>query len=328
MFNFLYKSSFTFQILAIFICGLLMWIPGFINPVLITHSNSLTPLYNVIIDIINILPFLPVIFGLLCLFFIAFYFNNTLSANDIISSNNFLPAFMVVVLASWHNDLLIFHHALPAALCLVFAMRNSLKVATYEESYNNAFLIGFNIALASMFYFPAIIFIILIPIGFIVIKVFRLRFWLLAFSGFLFIYTCLAVWKFWFNILGSSISDYLNYFKYLSIVKFQFNQSIFFYLLGIPFLLLILISFLKIISSLIEHNIAIRQALLWLVWFGFIATIGFFIDSKDFIKHTVIIALPVSFFLIKLLKSFKRNLFTEIVFVLILTFVLFFRFYV
>lgn len=328
MFSFFNKSNYTVQIFTIIICGIVLWMPGFLNPIEIQLNSSLTPLYNKLVDTISVWSLLPAFLGLFCLYFIAFLLNNTLSENDIIPSNNYLLALFVVFLGSWHYDLLTFHHALPAALCLVFVIRNAFKVATHEVSYNNAFLTGFNIALASMFYFPAVIFVALIPIGLIVIRVFKLRFWLLAIAGFLFVYLCLAVWKFWFEILPSSVYDYFYFFQNLSLIELQLNKSLFFYILGIPFLLLILISIFKIITSLIEQNIAVRQAMLWLVWFAVIAAIGFFIDTKDFVIHSVILMLAVSLFFAKFITNIKRKFYAEIVFVIILAFVVFFRFYV
>ncbi len=89
-----------------------------------------------------------------------------------------------------------------------------------------------------------------------------------------------------------------------------------------------LISFLRIIATLIEQNISVRQALLFIIWFSVFASVGFFIDSKDFIIHSVLLILPVSLFFIKYLIDIKKRLNVEIAFTIIIIFIVFFRFYV
>jgi hypothetical protein len=328
MFNLFNKTNYRVQIFIIIITGITLWLPGFINPVIIQKGNNLTPLYNISIQILQSWKPLVTITGLIFLFLLSFSLNNTLVKHDIIIMNNYLPAFLVVLLGSWHSTLLTFHPALPAALLLLTTANNFLTVSIKDEAFNNLFYIGFSIALASMFYFPAIIFFIIIPIGFIAIKIFSLRAWLLAFTGFFFPYVCLTVWYFCIDKLEIIIKDYLYYFSNLSFINIKIDNSFLFYVLCIPLCLLIIFSVFKVLTTLINKNISVRRALILITWFVILSVAGLFTNSKNVILHSIIILFPVITFVAQFINSIRKKIIKEIAFCFIIMFTIFFRFFV
>ncbi|HRS53843.1 MAG TPA: hypothetical protein P5250_03975 [Bacteroidales bacterium] len=326
-----YKLNFTSQILIILITGIILWLPSFVNPFQITYSSTLTPLFNKLINILNIWKYLPILSGLICLYLIVFILNDTLANNEIISKNNYAPALLAIILSSWHPVLLNFQPILPGSLFLILAMRNALKSATQDEPINNPFYTGFYIALSSMFYFPFILLFLLIPIGFIVSRVFSWRSWLLSLWGALLPYILLLTWKFWNNKLFETIHNYINYFKnipsYLNLNKaLLLKQSIIINSLYAILLIIIILALMKNIYNLIEKNIAVRRSLIWIIWCLIIVVAASFFNKERLI-YSQIIMLFSSIIIEQFIYSIKKNIYVNLIFIILISFIIFFRFY-
>lgn len=127
---------------------------------------------------------------------------------ELLGKRSYLPAFLYLVLMSGSPRLTCLHPALFANIFILVAFHRIMSSYRKDTAFMEAFDAGFWIAIASLFYFPAIVFLLLPWISFLILRPFIWREWVIVAVGALVPYLFAGVYYFWFDI-----SEYLWFDK-------------------------------------------------------------------------------------------------------------------
>ena len=194
-----FKHSYIAQLVVIVLILVALWIPAFVTQFHDTAVGSpTTPLYNLISGLFNsassamtVLTF--VVFSLCVLFF-----NSMLSVNQLVTRNSSIGAFVFVLCMCCVQIQDDFYPFLLANTFIMMAMQTIYLIYQVEKPESYLMNAGLFVALASMFYYPAIILIIWVLLSLVIMDIREFRHFLIPIVGFLIPYFILFV-IFYFN---------------------------------------------------------------------------------------------------------------------------------
>ncbi len=250
-------------------------------------------------------------FGLFLTTFQAVYFNLIINKNDIFTKRNFLTGLFYILFLNISFDCCTLSPVLLATTFLLFAFSVLVKQLKRLETSDEVFEIGFYIALATLFYPPACLFL----------------FWILSallfFSGSSFRQYSLTLFGFLLPILFLSLFFYLNgstetYSQNFILSVFQIRQynlndfKTLFSTLSLP-LIVGAMGFLRLSNATGFNNFQIRSQQIMMLWAIFaVFSIGLmpFLAPMQFI-----IFMPsIAFFTVNFFNLYAKKWVAELIF--------------
>jgi hypothetical protein len=320
MFIKLFKSNNPFLLVILLIFSGLLWLDSFINPIAVIYNTQFTtPFYNSILNLLYNYNLLSTIIAFALVFVQAVMINNIVTNNKLIAKNTYLPALFYILLMSSPHSLSL-SPVLISNFFLIFVLNNIFNIYDKKDVYQQAFSICFLISIASLFYLPSICFILLIWISFFVYNFLNWREWLISVLGLIAPYLFIATYYFWFDKLEIIVNNYINFFYNLKIPSFEYNiyTYIFLSLLAI----LILFSMAKMVFMINKLVIKTRKFFVILVCFIILSLISVFFTDNSSITHLEISFIPISILISNYASLSKRNIFNEIIFILLIIVIL------
>ncbi len=168
-------------------------------------------------------PTAALIMALAALIAGAFLINFLVLRHELTSRPGYLPALLYLVFMSAGPGLTCLHPLLFANLFIIIALHKVLNTYRKDRAFSEAFDAGFYISIASLFYFPAILLILLVGISFLVIRPFIWREWVIAAMGLTVPYLFAGTYYYCFDI-----SEYLWYDKIIypiSVSSFKMQET-------------------------------------------------------------------------------------------------------
>jgi hypothetical protein len=167
------------------------------------------------------------------------------------------------------------------------------------------------IALASLFYFPAIFFFFIIWIALILLRSFNLREWFVPVLGVLFPY--LFVFAYYFMADQHSVHDLLmriesSLFHPTTITHYNLSYYIFYGFLGV----LVIISSFSLLGKLSGRKIYIRKFFEIFWWIFLFTLLLFFFDEGVYMEMIYFAAIPLTFLLSDYFNSTRSRVFGNI----------------
>jgi hypothetical protein len=215
------------------------------QPPVAIHSPY--PLTDLVIFWVNKLytasSWLQTVIALIILFGQAFYLNYFLNEIRFIPRSTFIPALVYVLLSSLFNELSFFSPQLLSLCFLLPVLHNVLLFYKRENASGLLFDTAFLAGIVSLFYFPAIIFIIFLLFILLTTRRFSVKEWGLCILGFLIPFILLSAFLYW--------TDDLKYID--SVVAFSKQ-----YFLSV--------SFRKINTQLVVVLIMLLLLFVWSLW--------------------------------------------------------------
>jgi len=311
----LFKSNYNFLIAVLFVIGLLLWTETFLNPIQIKFDSSVTPFYTVLINWFSN-RVVQVLFAFVLVLFQSVFLNNIVSGNSIIQQKTFLPGLIYLLLMSSFPGFLSLNPVIIANLFFIFIFYNLIKIYDQPEDYERIFLIGFLTAVSSMFYFPAFYFLGVIWYGFLILRLFDWRAWVISLVGFITPYLFLMVYYFWFDKFNFRSNEYLDYFRHFNklIVSFPAYSKLFLSL----YVLLILFSLFIFYNTTGDKIIRVRNIRIIMIWLFVLTGLSIFLAGNNLIFHLEIFFIPASVFIANFLFSLKRKYISEIILTLLI----------
>lgn len=266
-----FKQSYITQFVVIVLLLVVLWIPVFAENVSdIAVGSPTTPLYNLIENIfasssLAMTIFTFVIFGTSVLFF-----NSMLSVNQLVTRNSSIGAFVFVLCMCCVQIRVEYYPFLLASTFIMMAMQTIYLI--YQVEKPEAYLMnsGVFVAIASMFYYPAIILIIWVLLSLIIMNVRSLKHYLIPILGFLSPYFIMLVCVYFNHTLIEKFNDYLLAFNDLGFQKLGLTtMETIALILVFAFMGL---SLMMIKSGNADNSVSTRKKInvtLWLFAFGF-----------------------------------------------------------
>jgi hypothetical protein len=164
----------------------------------------------------------------------ALFFNFILSSNQLFDKQTHIPALLFITLSSCFGEWIVFSVESVARLFIILSMYNLFALSRNELSRENIFYTSLYLSLGSLFYFPTIIFLLVVLVG-LFIRSYSIRDFVLILIGFLFPFYFIGI-GFYYQ---DKLKDYLLYLaKVFTPQSFVFDLSIaqLFFLLFVLFL--------------------------------------------------------------------------------------------
>lgn len=245
MLNF-FKNSYLSQQIAVVAIALVLWLPAFITKSAFIPGEFQTPLYNIIVSILDFSPFLLNLLAFIFYLLSVFLFNSMLSANRLVSKYSTIGAYSFVVMMCCSPELHSCYPFIFACPFILMAMHTLFLIYQTDAPENYMMNIGYFIGIASLFYYPSTFLIIWVLLSFIIFKFKGIRLFIIPIVGFLIINSLLLGISFMFGRYDILIDSYSHFFRNIS---FSFELNGFNNILLIVSGILLLISLLRTIAN-------------------------------------------------------------------------------
>jgi hypothetical protein len=292
----LFRSMPNFQLIVFFITALLLWADSFVYPQEPFVSSKLAPLYGVLFGWAADFPVAGNMLAFLLLAGQALILNSILTASGVTARNNFLPAFVYVLLFSYYPGLLCMHPVIPGNLMLILGFRMIWKSLHKEEAYQEVLTAALFFALAVFFSIYYLIFMPVIWLALLINRTFAWREWVISAAGISIPLFCGALVTFWNDTFRQTVAQYAEFFASVRLLPAGYDlHPVFWALCGVIVLLSVLVV-LRFINALPEKLIMVRRvSQIWVGSFFFSASAFFLIPEHPFVLGSMVL-LPVSVF--------------------------------
>ncbi len=304
-----FKQNYISQYLLFTILAIVLWIPSFTEPPYIAAQDASGPLYNLLIGFTTH-KLIWIIFAFACLYIQSFLLNGILIYHEIIPKTSFLGGFLFFILSSSLIEFQYFHPALIGQFFIIISIHNLNKMYGKDYFMPDTFKTGFLIGLASLFYFPFIIYLLLIWASLLLFRVSRIRPWIVPVFSFATPYLFLFTYYFWFDklyIFEGYVKQLQLNFQNIWLLKSELSiyQSL-------AYVFLFLISYLFLFGKISENSIIVRKKIYMISNMFLISILGFFFFNEslnEFIGFIIPFSAIIAIYFNSLKKLFWINLF-------------------
>lgn len=165
------------------------------------------PLFGLLEPFLIGWPRLAQLVAFLLLLGVAFLLNYMVHQHQLLAKKSWLPALLVVVLGSCTPDLLQLSPQLIALVFLLPAVHILADTYRMTAAYRQVFNVGVLIALASLVYLPAAVFLVFVFFALVNLRPFIWREWIILLFGFLLPYVYVTAWYYWHDQVAELYSS-------------------------------------------------------------------------------------------------------------------------
>ena len=310
------KSNNASALLFLPLIAIVIWVFGFFDPIIIPLKHAM-PLYEMVAGIFINTPWLSTLIGLVLVISEAFLLNYIVNENEVLSKQSYLPALFYIVFMSNNKAMLTLHPLLFGNLFILFAAHKLLSSYRKDNTFSQAFDAGMLISVATLFYFPFIVFLPLLGIGLIILRPFSWREWLISFLGAAPPYLFVICYYFWYDILNYLFYDKMFY-SFLREKQNLDNSKSFYFMIGFGWILLLL-SMGKILLGGEIGSQRTKKSIIFLVWFFFLSALSMSLAPEISTKYFSALAIPGAVFCANYFSNIKKGWWAEFLFLLLLS---------
>lgn len=312
------KHNRALSIVILPIALIILWIYGFLNPVVPLTEHS-APLYRLLISGIGQYPFLITLTSFILIFCEALLLNYIVEKNEIIESNTYLPALAYVILMSLQPEMFSLHPIIIANLFILLALHKLMQTYRKETAYSEAFDTGFFISLACLFYIPSFVFILLLWIGLIIIRPFVWREWAISLLGLSVPWIYLIFAYFWKEKMD--MLQYEALYQTLIVPGKSFSTVSLSYPNYLQIAVLLVAAFFtagRFSGDFSKGTVRSRSNLLLLLYFFILSIVSLFLAPEYSIAYLSFLSIPFSILFSSYLLLAKKEWLAELIFILLI----------
>jgi hypothetical protein len=284
----------------------------FSAPVLqVRHSM---PFYEWLAGPVAGIPWLSTLIALFLVIAEAFLLNYIVNENEVLTKKSSLPGLFYIILMSNNSSLLQLHPIVFANLFLMFALSKMLNSYRKDTAFSQVFDAGLLISIASLFYFPCVVFFPVTGIALLIFRPFLWREWVISFIGVLVPYIFVITWYFWKDML-----DYLVFDKIFYPIAFKKPEGSLpptFYFMITAGWTIVLLSFGKLFSGLGGGSQKTKKALQLMLWLFSFAGLSLLLAPGIATTYFTLLAIPVAVICSNYFLRIKKELWGEILFLI------------
>jgi hypothetical protein len=294
----LFKTQEPFNLIILLILAFGIRLPYLLNSEPIPVFNYNEPfssfLFNNFPDLWSNKIF-NTIFTTLIYFSIGIWLNKIINDYGLLFKNTLLPALVFIIITAIFPTF----YTMDAAILIIFLQLllfiTVIKLFKTNQGAQKCFDAGVIVALASLFYFPAIAWIVLVWFSLIIFRPFVWREWVSSILGVLTLYIFLAFYYYWTN----RWDDFLLLWSPLKGSFWQINvfprRSD--YLPLFPIVLILIIAFNKLFENFYKNVLLVRKVQQIMVISILITAFSYYIKPSFKINHFILLAAPMTLFL-------------------------------
>lgn len=281
-----------------------LWIRPFFSECVWISEVPESPLFQLLLTIIPPGSILTTLLGFVLLILEAFYLNYILIKHEIIPKNSLITAFIYVMIMSQSLPALGLNPVLCASFFIIPAFDRILCTYGTPDPTRDVFSAAFLLALASLFHFASIFFIILLILSFAVFGTFSIRMIFVSLAGVISVYIYLFLYYFLIDSLAGQWCLYINWF--LTIPEYNTSLPLIQYGIWAMMLSFFLDAFFFRTTRMNEWNLKIRKMILLSIYFVFVGIGSMIYLIDDLQTAMMMIAIPVAIFITGYLSVKRR----------------------
>jgi hypothetical protein len=291
----IFKQKNPANIVLLLILGVLIKLPMFLHPHVVTEKPGEGTLFKAILNFIqptgNKFPLIYPLLAFGLLFLQALVLTRFMNSQRMLSRSTYLPGMAYMLVTSLLPEWNYFSAPLIINTILLFVLSRLFNIYNQQNASGSIFNIGLSLGIASFLFFPSLTFIIWILLALMVMRPFRLNEWLICVLGITTPFYFYAIYLF---ITGQW--SWQSLWPYFSISLPSVEQSA--WLAGSAFLLVVpfLMGGYYVQDNLRKILIHVRKGwsliLLYLLGAIFIP----FVNNSDTFENWVMAAIPFAAF--------------------------------
>ncbi len=253
----------------------------------------------------------------------AVLFNKIVNNFNIFGKSTFLPALFYGVAASIFTPFLVLSPPLICNFFLLLIINKILLEYKKPDSISTMFDLGLITAIGTLFYFPFVLFMLLLWASLILIRPFNWREWISALIGYLTIVFLLGVYYFW----NGRLLDFYEIWKPLS-NKFPFYIKIKLsdYIVLFPIFIVAFLGTIQMRQNFFKSYILVRKFFQLLFFLFLFSTLSFYLKPDFRINHFLLSVIPIAVLLTYYFAFAKKRWIYESLFLVIISFIVYFQF--
>ena len=320
MFIRFFKSNNASALIFLPLFAIAIWAFGFISPVVLPAKHAM-PLYELCAGLFVKTPWLSILIALILITGEAFLLNYIVNENEVLSKQSYLPALFYILFISNNNDMLLLSPPLFANLFILFALNKLFTSYRKDNAFSQAFDAGLLISIATLFYFPYIVFLPLLGVGLIIMRPFNWREWLISFIGAAIPYIFVITFYFCKDTLDYLFFDKMFY-PLTRVKTTQVFPKSFYFMVGVGWVVL-LFSLGKLIQGVGIGSQKTKKSIILLVWFFFFSALSVLIAPEISTKYFSALVIPAAVFCSNYFANIKKQWWAEFLFLLLLSSIFF-----
>lgn len=282
------------SILGILFCASSLIRPPETSETLLAEVSLLMPLG---MKSIQLSPALNVLLTLVLTMIQALYLNKVMNKYYFTGRPNFLVALIYVTFASLITPFLVLTPGLICNFLVIWMLDKLIGIHTRERAVAPLFDLGMIIALGSLIYFPFLGNLLVIWVALLLFRPFQWREWVAPLLGVFTVYFLLWVLYFWRD---QADQFWLVWLPYLNWTIPPFSSDYREYLIGIPILILLILSLNSFRQHLLKRVVLIRKIVQLLMVLFLVSLLGIVVDpdrrTADLLSLVPALAIYAAFY--------------------------------
>jgi len=313
-----FKEKHPFLFILLPVIAFMLWSDAFFMYSSVTlSSKNAAPLYYWIAVFFDQHRFWSVLLSFFFMIIQAYMLNRMITEKGLVDRTSQLPALFYIVLMSNNFSLMGLHPVWFANFFLIVSLDKIFDVFNEDDVFLEVFNVGFFISLASLFYTPALWFILLIISSLFIYYLVNIRGILASVIGFVTPYMFVALYHFWHDQLKEKAAAFFDFSMFFSGFSFSLTPinwaSI--GVIGLVALVAILRIFL---GGLRDKPVRIRKRFHVVLVFFIIAIITLPVSGRLMFLHQAILMIPLSVILARFFQENKKVFWNEFFFTLLI----------
>lgn len=263
---------------------------------------------------------ISICFAALLCFLQALLVNNIVNNNRILPRKNYMAGALFIIFSSFFPSGLFLSPASIALTFIILATDRIFSLIKKDKLYGDVFDTGFLVALATLFYFPCVVFVVFVYIGLATVRAFNYREWTIAFLGFLSPIFLVFTWYFWHDKTALLLTEIANIQPggWLQMPKIAMVDKVM--LGGIIVVSAVCLTLLP--GALYSSLIQVRKFANTLVVQMVIVLVAILLQQTVQLSHLVFFALPLGVISAMVLMQIKRGWISEVIHLILILLVL------
>lgn len=265
-------------------------------------------------------PVLSISLAALLSFIQALFINDIVNENKIVAKKNYMAGLLFIIISSLFKESLQLTPALLSLTFVILSTHRMFSLIKKEKAFGDVFDVGFLVAIAVLFYFPAILFILFAYIGLGTMKAFSYRDWIIIFLGMLSPFILVFTWYFWFDKTPSLLADIANAHAHTWLNGVAFRPVDWMLLGGLALITALSLALLP--TALYSSLIQVRKFATALIVLLFLIIVAFSLQQTVHFSHWVMLSLPLAIIFSMVLMQIKNKWVSEVIHLILILLVL------
>ncbi len=290
----IFKANNPYNNFLLFVYGLVLKLPVFIYPIVPKPQQLDGIFYRAILKWLaaagSTAPVIYSFIAFLLLYVQAISLNKILNDQRLLSRPNYLAGMSYLLITSLFTEWNVLSAPLIINTLLIWVLSKLCNLYNNAGASTILFNIGMVTGLASLFYFPSIAFSLLIIVGIVITRPFKLPEWLIALMGILTPYYFLAAWFF----LSNHWKDYR--FPGVAVTFPKFVETAWAYTAIIFVVLTIVIGMVFIQNNMRRLLVQSRKSWNLIYLYLLVAVLVPFLNAAHSFDYWILTAVPAAVF--------------------------------